>query len=352
MIYINGRFLTRPMTGVERFAYRVCTALADIGQDFIVICPKTSLQSCYDVSNLHIVYFGYGYSHFWEQCVLPFFFLRKKEYIIFSFTGLGPIILRNTVMTIHDLSFLENPKWFSKSYYCWYKLMTPLAVRMSKHIITVSEFSKKEILHFYPFVNPKRITVVYGAVDLNRFKNPGQEIFQTEDYYILTVSSLDPRKNLQRLIQAFKDIDKYKLYIVGAHNRVFASYTSQQQEYNNIKFMGHLSDIELIQLYNNATCFVFPSLYEGFGLPPIEAMSFGCPTLVADIPVTREVCGDAALYFDPYDTNNIHNTIIQYLNNKDVLKEKMQKKGYANVKQFSWKSSAISILKIANETRR
>jgi hypothetical protein len=119
-IYINGRFLTRPMTGVERYAYMICKTLADMGREFTIICPKAPLMSCYDISNLPIVRYGCGQSHLWEQCVLPFFFIRKKDYLLFSFTGLGSILIRNKVMTIHDLSFLETPKWFSKGYYWWY----------------------------------------------------------------------------------------------------------------------------------------------------------------------------------------------------------------------------------------
>ena len=116
-IYINGRFLTQPMTGVERYAYSICKSLAQQGQDFTIVCPKAKIQDCYDTTGMQIVRYGIGNSHFWEQLILPFFFLFKRNSLLFSFTGLGSILVRKKVMTIHDLSFLENPKWFSRAYY-------------------------------------------------------------------------------------------------------------------------------------------------------------------------------------------------------------------------------------------
>jgi len=346
MLYINGRFLTQAITGVERYAYKVCKALADIGQDFIIICPKSSLQSCYDISNLHIVFYGCGSSHFWEQCVLPFFFLRKKNYILFSFTGLGPILIRQKIMTIHDLSFLENPKWFSKSYYWWYKLMTPLVVRTSRHVITVSEFSKKEIMHFYPFIKEQSITVAYGAVDQTYFHNQ-EQVEPTNERFILAVSSLDPRKNFERLMNAFKGITDCRLYIVGSYNSVFSRKRSSNKNVENIKFLGRVSDKELMHLYKQAVGFIFPSIYEGFGLPPVEAMSCGCPVLVSDIPVLNEVCSDAAIYFNPYDPANIRRAVKQLLNLDSASREKLQAAGLKNIQRFSWENTAKTILELA-----
>ena len=345
IIYINGRFLTQPMTGVERYAYSICKALIEAGKSYIIVCPKAPILSCYDTTGMQIVHYGFGNSHLWEQCVFPFFFLGKKDYIIFSFTGLGSILIRNKVMTIHDLSFLENPKWFSKGYYWWYKIMTPLAVRTSKHIITVSEFSKKEILRFYPFIKEKKISVVYNAADRNVFRHLPQN-FTPEMPFVLAVSSLDPRKNFMRLIEAFKDIKEVSLYIVGSYNRVFtqqAGYTASQ---DNIRFVGRVPDKELVRLYNQATCFIFPSIYEGFGLPPIEAMNCGCPVLASDIPVLREVCGDAAIYFNPNDTESIQNAIQQFLKLDEEERKKLQDLGYKNAQRFSWEKSAQHIISV------
>ena len=370
-IYINGRFLTQPMTGVERYAYNLCKAMARLHQPFTVVCPKAPIHQDYDVSDLTIVHYGIGNSHFWEQCVLPFFFIGKKDYVVLSFTGLGSILIRHKVMTVHDLSFLKNPSWYSRTYYWYYRFMTPLAVKTSRHILTVSEFSKSEILGFYSFLKAEKISVVYNAIDRQLFKpQPSAISHQTSDItpqtsvpFVLCVSSIDPRKNFVRLIEACQGLTGAKLYIVGKYNRVFSqtsALTPQTSDIrhqpsdtrpqpSNIQFLGRVSDDELVRLYNQAACFVFPSLYEGFGLPPLEAMACGCPVLVSDIPVEREVCGDAAQYFNPLDPTNILHTITQYLNNADVIKEKMRQKGFENIKRFSWEKSAEILIQKLKE---
>ena len=348
MIYVNGRFLTQPMTGVERYAYQICRAMAKLGHPFTIVCPQAPIQPCYNTDQLQIVRFGYGNSHFWEQCVLPFFFIGKKNYVAVSFTGLGSVLVRRKVMTIHDLSFLENPRWFSKAYYWWYRVMTPLAVRTSRQIITVSEFSKREIQRFYPFLREQDIRVVYNAADPSRFQ-PLPDIAKPEERYALAVSSLDPRKNFSRLIKAWKTIGNCKLYIVGGHHRVFTREDNPADNQEGIHYLGRVNDDELIRLYNQATCFIFPSLYEGFGLPPVEAMSCGCPVLASDIPVLKEICGDAALYFNPHDITDMRQVITRFLGMGEKGREKLQTAGSQNVRRFSWEKSAEAVISLIRE---
>ena len=349
-IYVNGRFLTQKMTGVERFAYSTCKAMAAMGKTFTIICPNAPIQDCYDTHDLDIVHYGRGNSHLWEQCVLPFFFIGKKDYVVCSFTGLGSILLRRKVMTIHDLSFLENPKWFSRAYYWWYKVMTPLAARTSQRILTVSEFSKSEILRFYPHLKASNIHVVYCAVDNERFATL-PDAGEADERFALTVSSIDPRKNFSRLVEAFKGIDNCKLYIVGNANRVFGGQGDTTLQTDNVKVLGRVSDEELLRLYNQAECFIFPSIYEGFGIPPIEAMACGCPVLASDISVLREVCADAAVYFDPYDPKHIHETIKAFLADAPRLKPQLRKKGYDNIRRFSWERTAQAVLQAVEEVK-
>ena len=347
-IYINGRFLTQPMTGVERYAYNICKAMAHLHQPFTIVCPKAPIHQDYDVNGMTIVHYGIGNSHFWEQCVLPFFFIGKKDYRVLSFTGLGSILISNKIMTVHDLSFLFNRSWFSAAYYWWYRMMTPLAIRTSRHIITVSQFSKQEIMRFYPFVKDCKISVVYGAVDGVRFSHL-PSVPSPEAPFALAVSSIDPRKNFPMLVKAFKGIKGYKLYIVGKQNHVFSQQGGLDEESSSVKFLGRVSDDELRRLYNQAQCFIFPSIYEGFGLPLLEAMTCGCPVLASDIPVFREVCGEAAIYFDPYDETSIRTTIEQFLNLDEKGKEKLQVLGYEDTQRFSWEKSATHIMNIIHK---
>lgn len=344
-IYINGRFLTRPMSGVERYAYMICKTMVSLGVNYSIVCPKAPLHSCYDTKDLPIVYFGHGQSHLWEQCILPFFFIGKKDYLVFNFTGLGPILTRHKVMTIHDLSFLENPKWFSRGYYWWYKTMTPLAARTSRHIITVSEFSKQEILKYYHFLKEQDITVINCAPDETKFFLQ-QQATKPKEKYALAVSSLDPRKNFDSLIASFSDIKDCKLFIVGGGNRLFTKQGYNSCEDGNIQFLGRVSDEQLLHLYNQATCFIFPSVYEGFGIPPIEAMCCGCPVLASDIPVIHEVCGEAAIYFNPHNVEDMKNTIQHYLQEEQTLRPIMAAKGLSNKQRFSWVKTTQAVLQL------
>ena len=348
MIYVNGRFLTRPMTGVERYAYHICKAMAELQLPFTIICPQGPLQDCYDVNGLNIIRFGRGNSHLWEQCILPFFFIGKKDYVVFSFTGLGSVLIPHKVMTIHDLSFLEHPGWFSKAYYWWYKMMTPLAVKTSQHIITVSDFSKQEILRWYPFVRPDHICVARNATDSRLFRQLAQDN-KPAQRFMLAVASMDPRKNFSRLVEAFKEISDCHLYIVGNSHRAFNKNGNDTKAYDNIHYLGRVSDEDLVRLYNEAIGFVSPSLYEGFGLPLLEAMSCGCPVIASDIPATREVCGTTAIYFDPYNADAIRQAIVRFLTLSDEDRQKLQAAGLENARRYSWTATSKAIIGLARE---
>lgn len=349
MLYINGRFLTQPMTGVERYAYSICMALVESGRPFTVVCPKGPVLKEYDVSSMNIIYYGFGGSHFWEQCVLPWFFVGKKDYLLLSLTGLGSILVRHKIMTIHDLSFLRSPSWFSRKYYWYYKFMTPLAARTSSHIITVSEFSKSEILHFYPFLSEDKISVVYNAINSSIFKIDNT-FTAAKERFVLTVSSIDPRKNFTSLLEAFNGIKDAKLYIVGDYNRVFQKQDGLLQDRADVRFLGRTSDRELLELYNQADCFVMPSLYEGFGLPPLEAMACGCPVLVSDIPVVREICADAARYFNPHSVEDIRRAIREQLECDDSTRNEQIRRGLENLDRFSWLRSGNKIVEIVEKS--
>ncbi len=350
-IYINGRFLTQPMTGVARYAYNICKALTGLGYSFTLICPHRPILSCYNTEGFNIIHFGVGTSHFWEQCILPFFFVFRKKCLLLSLTGLGTILVRRKVMAIHDLAFLRNPSWYSFTYYWFYKIVTPIVARLANRIITVSNFSKSEILKFYRFLKEDKICVVYNAVNREQFKKLNYCENIEESAFVLAVSSIDPRKNFTRLIEAFEGIKTAKLYIVGAYNRVFQEQKELKHIPENVHFLGRIEDEQLVRLYNNAECFIFPSLYEGFGLPPLEAMACGCPVLVSDIPVEREVCGEAAQYFNPLDTKDIHDAICRYLDETKEMKALLQERGYDNLKRFSWDQSASCIMQIIDKIR-
>lgn len=335
-IYINGRFLTQPLTGVNRFAYELTRAMIQQGIDVIVVCPKNELVPDYDISGFCIIKYGFGSSHVWEQISFPFFFLDKSDYLLLNFTGAGPVAILNKIITIHDLAFLENPSWYSKSYVMLYKFLTPLSAKTSKRILTVSEFSKKEIINKLG-VDGEKIKVIYNATTVCE-REDKSVLSNVPESFILAVSSIDPRKNFERLVRVFSHLREYNLVVVGSGYRSFGGVNIQTDS-ENIVFLGRVSDSELTALYKKATAFIYPSLYEGFGIPPIEAMSYGCPVIVSNIEVLHEVCGDAALYINQLDDVDIKNKIIEIIEDSSQRND-LRGKGYNNIIRFSWANSA------------
>lgn len=347
LFFVNGRFLTQKLTGVHRYAFEMCCALKEIGCNFIVLSPQNILSdySC----SFEVRKIGKRSSHFWEQIELPLY-LRKnyKNSLLVNFTGLGSILHKRFITTIHDVSFLINPKWFSRFYYLWYKNITPIVARKSLKIITVSNFSKNELISRLN-ISPAKIEVVYNAVSEKIACEQNNLDLSQKGNYILTVSSLDPRKNFIRLIEAFHLINQknYKLYIVGKRDKVFTAQNYEKLNQSNIMFLGYVSDEELSHLYQNATIFVYPSLYEGFGIPNLEAMTNSCPVVTSNIPPHIEICQDAAVYFDPEDVNDIASKMEMVINDLS-LRQKLIENGKIRAKDFSWKKSAEKLMQIIN----
>lgn len=342
MLYINGRFLTQKMAGVNRVAYELCNALYQNNVEFTLIAPKQILIE-YNITNFRIIYWGKGKSHFWEQIILPLFFLFKNNYLLINFSGLGSLILKNQFITIHDMSFWRHPEWFSKYYYYYYKFLIPIIAKKALHILTVSEFSRKEIIDCLK-VGENKISVIYNGVSHNFINKKTNDFKEIPFEYILAVSSIDPRKNFARLLSAVNLLEaNIKLVIIGNSNNVFQNINLELS--NRITYLGHVSDEQLKMYYSNAKLFIYPSVYEGFGLPPLEAMAIGCPTVVSDILVFNEIFGNATKYFDPYDANDISRCINQVLKSKEI-QEELISKGLKLVNKYSWRNSAQKLVQI------
>lgn len=350
-IFINGRFLLQAPTGVNRFAYELCQALLTAGIAFTIICPKKNIHNDYDIKDWNIKYWSNGPSHIWEQLLFPLFFIfQKNPYLLINFTGIGPILISQKIMTIHDLAFMYTPKWYTKSYRWLYNSLTPWAAKTSKAILTVSEFSKTEIQRLLG-IAPSRIHVIYNALpsiflQLHRNLYPRPQ----STPYILAVSSMDPRKNFEKLIEAFFLLKNKKtdLCIIGAQNTIYSFKYVQETTKGEaqIRWLGRLTDQQLAQYYQHAACFIYPSLYEGFGIPPLEAMLFGCPVIVSDIPVFKEVYANAASYANPTDAYDIASKINIALENVDT---ELIEKGYNRVNSFSWENSGKKLIRLIKD---
>ena len=211
--------------------------------------------------------------------------------------------------------------------------MTPLLASKSIKILTVSEFSKSQI-HLKLNQPLDKITVIYNAV--SESFNDNKIFSKIDEDYILLVSSHDPRKNIDNLVKAVELLPlNVKLYIIGDSNPVFNS-----AKFNNsvsVKFLGRVSDLELQSYYKCAKLFVYPSFYEGFGLPPLEAITMGCSTIVSNIEVFREVFEDSVGYFNPSDAQDIRNCIEKYYLSSNVINHENVEKVKS---KYSWSKSA------------
>lgn len=346
MIVINARFLTQKLTGVQRFAGEISVRLKELLPGIVFVSPGNILNDEL-AKKLDVRIIGKKTGLLWEQFELPAYLKKQGSPLLVNLGNTGVLNYSRQIVTIHDMSYQVNPAWFSKKFYLWYAFLIPRIASKSLKIITVSESSKNDIVKYLK-TDPDKIAVVYNASYLqgNATRQPA-----TRGRYILTVSSLEPRKNLDRLVEAAKQIDSdVKLVIVGLGNtKTFSHGFNNGSPAENIIVKGYVSDNELAELMSGAQALVYVSLYEGFGLPPVEAMTMHCPIVVSNIPVHKEICGDAAIYVDPYNVNDIC-TGIQLLLNDNVLAETLVANGLKNIKRFSWSVSAKKTFDIINET--
>ena len=347
-IYINGRFLTQRITGVQRYALEMTRALDSLISDdknlqkheYIVIAPKKVLYSI-KLNNIQVVQKGVLKGHLWEQLELPIY---SQDGFLMNFCNCAPLLKRNQTVTIHDAAVSAMPHTFSLAFRTWYKLMFMWLGRSLKHIFTVSEFSKKELNKYYG-IPLSKISVTYNGIDHIKSLKADEGIIARESLkdkkYVLAVSSMSPSKNFPLVLDVARLMADVEFIIAGGSNaKVFKSAGLDVPQ--NARLIGYVSDEELMALYRHASVFVYPSLYEGFGIPPLEAMMCGCPAIVSDIEVFHEVYGDSVEYCDCYSVTKWKQVI------ENVLTDK--KKYYMDIcqctKLYTWNNTAKLVLNI------
>lgn len=280
--------------------------------------------------------FSPSYDLYWQPNFVPNLGIKAKK----------------IVTSVHDFSFILHKEYHPKERIDFLEKYFYKNIIKSDVIITGSEFSKKEILERLDF-EKKDIYVIYHGIDHNLFKvHDDLNIdFELPKKFIFSVGSIEPRKNLLGLLKAYDLLEdnlkiEYKLVLAGFkgwENKEIMTLIEKNKE--NIHYLGFISDIELVKVYNLATCFVFPSFYEGFGLPVLEAMACGTPVVCSDSSSIPEVGGDAVVYCNPYDVNDIKDKIELVLNDKDLQKE-MIFKGLEQAKLFSWEKSVENHIRV------
>lgn len=302
-----------------------------------------------------------GPKKLWTQLGLPLHLLLDphRPDVFFTPTHYAPRFATiPTAISIMDLSYLHFPELFAKKDLYQLTNWTEYSAKQATYIFTISNSSRNDIIKSYK-VKPDRVTVTYpGIREVSLEKAAAMETllkkYTISPRYILFVGTLQPRKNIVGLIQAFSLLKKEKAYedvdlvVVGKKGWLYEETLQAPEKYgvvSSVKFLDFVPNEDLPSLYKYAQCYVLPSLYEGFGLPVLEAMQYGCPVITSNISSLPEAGGDAALYVDPKDAADIAAKIKKVVDNKDV-RENMVKKGYAHLKKFSWEKAAEETLKV------
>lgn len=349
-IYINGRFLTQNITGVQRYAIEIVKALDKYLNEhdlknkykFEIVCPKNIKQNLI-LKNIEINKIGNLKGHLWEQIELP---LYVKNKFLFNFCNCAPLIKKNQIVTIHDVAVCAVPYAYSKSFRIWYKIMYKFLTARLKKTFTVSEFSKKELNKYFD-IPLEKIEVTYNGIDHMETIKPNETIFTKfnieKNNYVLAVSSLNPSKNFKLILETAKNSSEINFVIAGGTNSTV--FKKQGFEITpNVKFIGYVNDEELVALYKYASCFVYPSIYEGFGIPPLEAMYFNCPVILSDIEVFKEIYMDNVLYCKIDDGNILKEKILLMFNDK-MKKNYIIEKEKNLVNKYKWNNIIIKLIK-------
>ncbi|OLL31617.1 glycosyl transferase family 1 [Burkholderia sp. SRS-W-2-2016] len=348
---INGKFTSQSVTGVQRVAYELTRAMqmnSGPGDEPELLVPQNAvapgalLQPQRRVPGLR--------GTLWEQITLP---LAARGTTLLSLCNTNPLFKRGQVVMVHDMAVYDVPNGFSREFRLWYRLCFSLLPRTQPTVLTVSTFSKMRICHHLKIDESRVKVVTPGADHLDRIvADPAviQRLELNKDAYCVIVGSLDPRKNLQGVLDAIERLDHLagvKFVIVGGKNsRIFSGDGAEPPARSRrIVWAGFVSDGELKSLYENAGCLVFPSLYEGFGLPPLEAMYCGCPVIASARTSIPEACGDAAMYCEATSADDIAAKITQMMSDPE-LRQRYRSAGLAHAREYRWERSAQKVLDI------
>lgn len=359
-IGLNGRFLVAQRTGVQRSAYQLFRTVIEQGEqfNFVLFTGESELFAPeWQRPNVQLVTSPLSQrtvirNHLWEQFELPRLAKSCGVDLLHSPANLAPLNFSGkSIVNIHDLCFLVEPAWFSLSFRLIYRWLVPQIAKNSSLVVTNSNYSKNDILQLLK-LNVERIRLTYWSVD-PIFYNFNKPLAEREDR-IIFVGSLEPRKNLRGLLKGFSLFkqnhpeSKTRLTVVGCENPLFADAgISRADVRDDVDFRGYISDQELAELFGCARALVYPSFYEGFGFPPLEAMAAGTPVVTSRTSSLPEVVGDAALLVDPYSPTDIAEKIALSLN--PVTAERLVRSGMAQVKKFSWEKVGAHMLDIYSE---
>lgn len=331
MLCANVRVNVKPITGVQRYISSIISNPYFLG---VKQFEGSALKG-----------------HLWEQFILPT--NLSKTDVLWSPSNTGPLICpARQVVTMHDFATLDHPEWTSRKFSTFYRLLLPKLAKRCDGIIAISEYTKSRILH-HVNIDPDKVFVIKNGVDSSFYKSNHcqfnmsavrQKYKIPSGRYILSVSSIEPRKNISSLLNAWEKVcplidDDIQLVLVGRSNPRIFSDAGLSRIPPRVVFTGFVDDADLPSLYQDALVFAYLSLYEGFGLPPLEAMAAGVAVLTSDTTSIPEVVADKAVMANPLSISEIADGLLLLLNN-DSLRNRLAAEGPDHAQSFSWSHTA------------
>lgn len=351
-IYINGRFHAQTLSGVQRFATEITEALADTWPANqappTLLLPADSPQRSYALPTRRV---GRGAGTAWEQLDLP---RHCRDGVLVNLGNTAPLLARRQIVVIHDAAVYAQPGAYSRKFRLWYRLLHPGLVRGGATIATVSVFSRGELARHLG-VAPDRIAVLGEGGEHILHTPPDRSVFArhgvTPGRYVLVVGNLAAHKNLAALGPTARALSARGLDLVVTGGFSQAVFSSRSGLPEPARYIGRVEDAELRALYAEAACFLFPSLYEGYGLPAAEAMACGCPLVLSDIGALREIGGDAALYCDPARPEDIARAVCAVVDDS-AIRSGLKQAGAASAVSDGWRVAARQLSALINDVAR
>lgn len=340
-IIIDGRMINRKLHGIGRYTYELVNGLAleqDVSIKLLTNNENESKEIFGENEKIELINIKSKFLSPLEIIEIPLKINKYKgEYIYHSPSfSASPFIKLKSFITIHDLNHLALPQYYSKFHKYYYEhIVKPFALKCNK-IFTVSQFSKGEIIKWLK-CDEEKVVVTYNGIDekfkiikdtniLNKVKNK----YKLPEEFVLYIGNLKPHKNVGTLVKAMKGVrEGIKLIINGKANEELKSIINEYKLQEKIQFIGYVDEEDLPSMYNLASIFVFPSLYEGFGLPPLEAMACGCRVIVSNTTSLPEVVGENGIKIDVRNEKNIELEINRLITEKNKMK-------YDRNIKFSW----------------
>ncbi len=342
-LFINARFLTQPISGVQRYAIECSRQIKKNHPESVFLSPHDIINN--DVADeLGAIVVGKNTGHKWEQWDLPKYMWGKKSGPLINLANTAPILYGNNYIVIHDLAFFHHPEWNSKAFSMWYNILIPRIALNSRHLFTVSNTIKNELVTHYKLPATK-ISVTYNGLS-GIFLKDERPLATKKERLILSVGTFNMRKNQDRLIKGFLEStlsSEYTLILIGDKNRVFADVGLNEQNLksNSIKVYSNVSDAELMDFYKRSEIIVSLSEYEGFGIPILEGMKFGCKVLCSNIPVYRELYGNIAIFCDQKDIKDIAAKLTELADRSRMFEQKQVEQ---MLEQYNYKMAAEKIV--------